>query len=229
MNQIIQNLQYGDFCLEDFEVDFPNDSSTLAQIIFIAYPDYNFIIYEEYPSMGLGAMIPFGESKGKKILKTQEKPGEYKNSETRTHENIDVCISRITEWTKNIREDLIHSKNLLRTTIDDFTEKFQKQIDENIKNPEAYFNVDEKEEIINRLDALQKRINELEEKFNLSKEDTKNIEVAIKKSKDNIDVYPKGVWYKTAGNKILNALKKTLSTKEGREALLEITKKMLTM
>jgi hypothetical protein len=39
INQILQNLQWNDFCLEDFEVNFPDDGSILASIIFIAYPN----------------------------------------------------------------------------------------------------------------------------------------------------------------------------------------------
>lgn len=225
INQIVQNLEYGDFCLEDFEVKFPDDSSTLASITFIAYPKYSFEISEEYSGGIAAAFAMVGNVK--KTLQTTEQPGEYKNFEKRNHENINSCISRVSDWVRNIRQDLIYAKHTVQTTVDELTENLRKQVNENIKDPESYFDEQEKESIKKKLDELQAKVRELEKRFCFPEEEIKKVERAIEKSKKDVDVYPKGVWYKTAGNKVINALRSVLKTKEGREALLEMMKKLL--
>lgn len=59
ITQILDYLEYGDFCVEDFDVQFPDDSSTLAQITFKALPKYNFILDETYPSGAIGSALAF--------------------------------------------------------------------------------------------------------------------------------------------------------------------------
>lgn len=53
------------------------------------------------------------------------------------------------------------------------------------------------------------------------------IQTVIDKSKSDLKIYPKGVWYKTAGTKIIRVMKEVLSTKEGREILSDVAKKLL--
>jgi len=225
INEILQNLKNGDFCVEDFEIKFPDDSSTLASITFVAYPKYCFEISEEHN--GFLAVASAMAGNVKKGLQTIEQPGEYKNFEKRNHESIDSCISRISHWLKNIREDLLFSKHSAQGEVDELTENLRKQINENVKNPESFFDEKEKEAIKNKLDELQEKVRELEKRFNFPESETKKVEAAIEKCKNDVNVYPKGVWYKTAGNKVINALKGVLKTKEGREALLEMMKKLL--
>lgn len=224
INEILQNLNNNDFCVEDFEVKFPDDSSTLASITFVACPKYSFEIAEEHNGfLAVAAMV----GNVKKVLQTIEQPGEYKNFEKRNHESINSCISRISHWVKNIREDLLYSKHSAQGEVDELTENLRKQINENVKDPESFFDEQEKEDIKNKLDELQAKIRELEKRFNFPEEEIKKVETAIEKSKNDINVYPKGIWYKTAGNKVINALKGVLKTKEGREALIEVMKKLL--
>lgn len=224
---ITEYLKRGDYCIEDFECKFPNDSSTLADITFRALPKYKFSIVEDYAGGSITRSIAALQGGIKKTLQTIEQPGDYKNYEEKTHENIDECVSRISKWVQNIKQDLISSKIMSELNIDELTENFHQDIEESIDDPESYFNDTEQTELREKLDKLQERVNELEKRFSISEENSKSITNAIEKSKKDIDIYPKGVWYKTAGNKIITALKAALLTKEGREALLEITKKLL--
>lgn len=228
INKIIDYLEYGDFCVEDFDSQFPDDSTVLAQITFKALPKYTFVLDETYSGGSIGsALAVMGQGNAKRVIRTIEKPGTYKNHETRTHEDIDSAISRISDWVRSIRDDLINSRATLRSTIDELTENFQKSIDENIDDPESYFENHEEDAIKSKLDELHKRVSELEEKLGFTPEETKKIEKTIEKSKADLKVYPKGVWYKTAGTKLLTVMKGILKSKEGREILTDLAKKLL--
>lgn len=231
INQILNYLEYGDFCLEDFDCRFPDDSSVLAQITFKALPKYTFVIDETYSAGSGGAVVSalamMGQGERTKVIRTIEKPGTYKNNESRTHSHIDSAINRVSDWVRSIKDDLINSRSTLRSVIDELTENFQKSVDENIEDPESYFEVHEEDSIKSKLDELHKRVSELEEKLGFTPEETKKIVKVIEDSKSDLKVYPKGVWYKTAGTKLLKVMKGILTSKEGREILSDIAKKLL--
>lgn len=229
ITKILNHLEYGDFCLEDFDIQFPDNSSVLAEITFKALPKYSFTIDETDPD-GVGGILGaalVAKRNTQKVIRTIEKPGEYKNNEDRTHGDINSAINRVSGWVCNIREDLIHSKSTIRATIDELTENFQKTIDESIDNPSSYFEENEIDNLRQKLDELQARVSELESKFNISSEETIKIQKVIDKSKSDLEIYPRGVWYKTAGTKIIKIMKEVLGTKEGREILSDIAKKLL--
>jgi len=46
ISEILNNLNYGDFCREDFTTHFPDGSSTLAKLVFSSLPKYEFEIEE---------------------------------------------------------------------------------------------------------------------------------------------------------------------------------------
>lgn len=229
ISEIMNNLNYGDFCREDFTTQFPDGSSTLAKLVFSALPKYKFEI-EEHITSGNNfalALMHQAEPERKKVIRTIESPGDYRNDEYHTHSNISDAVNRVTNWVRNIREDLIHSKDAVRTTIDDITAEFQSSIDENIENPEQYFQDQEKIDLIAKLDELQKRVESIESEMGIDPKQAKAIETAIEKSKADVDLYPKGVWYKTAGTKLIKLLKEALKTKEGREIASDIIKKLI--
>lgn len=229
ISEILNNLNYGDFCREDFTTHFPDASSTLAKLVFSSLPKYELVI-EEHVTGGnrfAVALMHQTEPERKKVIRTIESPGDYRNDEYHTHNDISDAVDRVTYWVKNIREDLIHSKDAVRTTIDDITAEFQSSIDENIENPEQYFQDQEKIDLIAKLDELQKRVESLEAEMGIDPKQAKVIETAIEKSKADVDLYPKGVWYKTAGTKLMKLFKEAVKTKEGREIASDIIKKLI--
>lgn len=229
ISEILNNLSYGDFCREDFTTHFPDGSSTLAKLVFSSLPKYEFVI-EEHVTNGnkfAVALMQMQQPEIKKVIRTIESPGDYRNDEYHTHNDISNAVDRVTYWVKNIREDLIHSKNAVRTTIDDITAEFQSSIDKNIENPEQYFQDQEKIDLIAKLDELQRRVESLEAEMGIDPKQAKVIETAIEKSKADVDLYPKGVWYKTAGTKLMKLFKEAMKTKEGREIASDIIKKLI--
>lgn len=228
ITQILDYLEYGDFCIEDFDAKFPDNTSILAKLTFKALPKYSFTLDETNSGGSVGsALVAMGQGNAEKIIRTIEQPGEYKNYESRVHDDIDSAIRRVSTWVYGIREDLIHSRSTVRTAIDDLTAEFQASIDEKIEHPEEYFKEEEQNELIKKLDELQKRIEALETEMDLDPKQTEKIEKAIQKSKSDVKIYPKGVWYKTAGTKLMKLLKEVLKTKEGRDLAADIVKKLI--
>jgi len=228
ITQILDNLEYGDFCLEDFETQFPSDSTILAQITFKALPKYNFILDETYSGGVMGSVLAAtGQGSGKKVIRTIERPGEYKNNESQIHDGINSAISSVSKWVGNIREDLVNSKAAVRSTIDELTEEFQKGIDENLSDQEAFFDENERDDLEAKLDDLLARVTELESKLDFSSKDSKKLQSVIDKGKSDLKFYPKGVWYKTTGTKLLEVMKGIMKSKEGREILTGMAQKFL--
>ncbi len=91
IRQIMDELFHSGFDMEKFDISFPEDldSDKLACIFFKSYPEYSFNI-EEY---NLSDQKLSERERG--ILKTDEKPGDYKMHEIKLHSNIDDCISRV--------------------------------------------------------------------------------------------------------------------------------------
>lgn len=229
ISEILKNLNNDEFCREDFTISFPDESSTLAVIEFSSMPKYFFRIEEGYSGLNrfTTALTSLQQQESKKTIYTIESPGDYKNDERHDHISIQSAVDRVVDWTANIREDLLHARDTVRATIDQATADFQSKIDENVDNPEDYFNDDEKAELLDRLNELQSRVESLEAELGLEPKEVAVIEQAIEKSKANIEFYPKGVWYKTAGTKLMKLLKETLKTKEGRQIVTDIIKKLI--
>jgi len=228
-SEIISNLNDGNFCREDFNVDFPDDSSALAKLVFLAMPKYQFVIEEQVRADNSLAVALFHQQQAerKKVIRTTESPGDYLNNESHTHDNISAAVDRVSDWVVNIREDLIHSRKAVTTIVDDVTSEFQSSIDEHIENPNEYFQEQEKIDLLAKLEELQKRIETLESEVGLDPQKARQIETAIEKSKADVELYPKGVWYKTAGTKLIKLFKEALKTKEGREIAADIIKRLM--
>lgn len=229
ITQILNNLSNGDFCREDFTIHFPDGSSTFAKLIFSAMPKYTFEIKDHLTSSSKFDITAIYQDKteSKKVIRSIESPGDYLNNEYHTHDDISGAVDRITNWVRNIREDLIHSKNTVEATVDELTAEFQASIDEKIGNPEQYFQDKEKDDLIAKLDELKRRVESLEAEMGIDPKQAKAIENAIEKSKADVDLYPKGVWYKTSGNKLMKLFKGVLKSKEGREIATDIIKKLI--
>ncbi|WKT59962.1 hypothetical protein Q2E61_13770 [Microbulbifer thermotolerans] len=196
INDIYKYLEFDDFCLEDFDVKFPENSDSLTEITFIALPKYSFVLDETYTGDAIGAALALSGESRKRIIRTIEAPGDYKNSEVHMHEQIDSAIERIAGWVRNVREDLVHSKSALRVPDIDLINDLESSFEKEVPDPEAFFGEDEEKEISRKIDELSRRVSELEEKLSISPEESKIIENVLVKSKENLKKYPKGVVFR---------------------------------
>jgi hypothetical protein len=231
VSRIKLQLESDRFCAEDFALSLPDNSPRLVYIEFRANTKYSFTISEAVSGeLAIARFAGFSKNDpdAKSFFQTLEKPGDYKNTENKNFKTIDQCIDRIRSWMTNLHEDLTIRASNDGGDLNDFTEALRKQFEEkSIENPDEHFTITESENLKSKLDELSARVTQLEKQCKLEKKDIAPLEVAIKNSRDNIDSYPRNVWYKTSGNKILSALKKISKTKEVREFLLDAAKKFL--
>lgn len=115
----------------------------------------------------------------------------------------------------------------MKATFDDITTEFQSSIDEKIDNSEQYFQDQEKDDLIAKLDELKKRVASFEAEMGIDPNQVKAIESAIEKNKADADVYPKGVWYKISGNMLTTLFKEALKSKGEREVVTDIIRKWI--
>lgn len=224
-SRIISSLGGQNFCREDFTVVFPDNGNTLVNVTFSAKPEYTFRIYESSGVINFANISRNADVTPRTIC--QMSPGQYKNVEQKSYDDLDSVIATISHWLGYIKEDLINLKFNDTSTIDEFTQNFQRKIDETIDEPDSYFTEAEANVLKEKLDELKRRIEELEARDEISNNDKKQFDSAINKTKSDLDIYPKGIWYKIAGNKIISLIKAVLKTQEGRQALFEVAKKLL--
>ena len=230
---IISELDAYDFSREDFELIHPEQSDKLISIVFKPVPEYIFHITE-----GLGGGIRLiadltrGHNTDKDLsIRTHETPGNYKNTEVHKHADVGEAIYRIRPWIANIMDDLRHKRMTQTSTGDssyeELIKEFQTSVDENLDNKDGFFSKDEEQSILQRLNELEIRIKSLEDSHKITPDESKEISDAVDTGRRTIKYYPKGVWYKTAGSKLIKAMKSFISTPEGREVISHATKKLI--
>ncbi|MFJ3057154.1 hypothetical protein [Herbaspirillum sp. NPDC087042] len=224
INLIYIHLELEDFCAADFDANFSDDTKQLAKLTFRAKPAYTFIIGEASES-GFLALMATPRERGKKGFETIERPGDYKNVEVKNHDDINACIGRIGNWLKNIRDDLASGMNNFDTEFVEAAQNLFAEAAASESDPAGYFNSDERKEMAKKLDELQIRVKDLEAKFNITPEEQQAFEKAISKSKADLSVYPREVWWKTTSTKIWNAMVMIAKSKEGRDLLVSVVKK----
>lgn len=233
ITNVIQTLDCSEFCSDDFKLSFPDNGSTLLSIVFMAKENYYFHVKEDtkaITSIANHSMLALGGHSTKEyinVFKCHISPGEYKNTEIVSHDELDNAISYIHTWTKHIREELVSARYANNTDPDDFLQEMHQSIDDTITSPDEYFSRSEAELLHQKLAALQARLSELESKYNLTSADKIKLEATIEKTKSDISAFPKGIWYKTAVSKITKTIKEVLKTSEGRQALYDVTKKLI--
>lgn len=228
INSVKRSLDNGDFCLEDFKCDFPEQGSVLFKATFIAYPSFSFTVYESTQGGAMAVMLnnPFDEVKS--VIKCSMSPGVYKNEETSKHEDFNSATSEIYTWLGNIRNELVALKvESQNSEEDDIFTGFESYLDEPVEKPDEFFSSEEANDIKRKLEELQRRVLELEEAQQISQDDKDSINKVIEKTKSDVDVYPKGVWIKTAGNKILRTFKRIVKNKESRDLFIDVMKKLI--
>ncbi|WP_242453208.1 hypothetical protein [Photobacterium damselae] len=229
ISQIQNILDNGKYCLEDFEAIFPEKGSVLVEIKFKAYPSYHLSIYEHTSNaMNVFTQLNNPNQEIKTVIKCSMSPGEYKTEQVTRCDNIDSAISEIYSWIDNIKEELIALRNTRQhAEEDDVLSNFQKYLDEPVDEPESFFSTHEAQTLKAKLEELQKRVEQLEADKQIEPEDCVSLTSAIESTKSDIDVYPKGVWFRTAGNKILKTLKYVAKNKESRDLVIDIVKKFM--
>lgn len=160
------------------------------------------------------------------MLTTIESPGDYKVRDSEWHGSIDQCISRITKWCKNIKEDLA-ARPIVQEDLSDWETEIERRISETAGDSQERFSDSEANVLSQKLDGLVSKFEELERARTITEKELAEVRAELQKMKGTLSLYPKSTWYKTAGHKLLDVTKRVLKTKEGRDFLLASAKKLL--
>ncbi|MFZ2302737.1 MAG: hypothetical protein WAW10_12825 [Gallionella sp.] len=212
------------FSLTDFDVKFPVSGDKLAFISFAHNTKYYFIIHEGSKLKGIAAIT--AATKDSVVPITTECPGNYKTIEEHYHESFDSCVYRISNWCKNIREDLRTNSPVFKE-IDDLKQQFEEHIKAHIENPEDPISISEAAAISARFDTLYAKFEELKERHEITEAQLRDVKKDFEIIKGNASEYPKGLWANLTASRLVSLLKKIATSPEGRKLMFEGAKKLL--
>lgn len=213
VQQVLDELSASKFGVVGFDVSFP-DSGDLATIVFAVRKTAKFAIASTNTATN--------------PLQVRMSPGEYKSEDIVRCDSFKECLSLIQPWARRIHEDLrIQDPQL--ADLKGFRESLDAHLKGNVKDEGSLFSTEEVQELSVKLDALATRLEEMEERHELTEKELKNLRQVLSDAKTDLPAMPKGVWYRTAGGKVWEAMKKVASTSEARQLLAEAARKLIGM
>lgn len=213
ISQVCGYLESSSFGLSSFEVKFPDGSNEIVEISFL--PQKTFYFY-----IGLS-----GGSNQQLYIRVS--PGYFKSDDfVGGVTTFESCLAEIHPWVHRISEDLRVSIPDL-SGLSEFRETLEAHIQDSIKDEDSLFTEDEVTEIDSKLSALEQRISELEERHALAESELSELRKAVTAARTDLTAYPKGIWYRTAGGKLWEVMKKVGTSKEARELLASAARKLL--
>ncbi|MBN4082458.1 hypothetical protein JYT13_01480 [Mariprofundus ferrooxydans] len=224
IRQIFVALENSEFSLRDYKVEFENTDGFVC-IQFLPFPEYEFTISEKnFARQKIGDIL--NTPTPNMHLVTIEAPSEYKVCATLKHNSINHCINRISNWCKNIAEELAVSLPTL-DFVEEFEVEIEKQINDKAGDSKERFTQEEIENLTIKLDTLASKFSELEHANSITEQELVEIKQEVDRMKFNLPKYPKSTWYKISAHKILDVMKKVSKSEEGKDILLSSAKKLL--
>jgi hypothetical protein len=146
-----------------------------------------------------------------------------------TRKSFQSVLSGISTWIGRIRDDF-YSAQSDSDNVDELLEQFRSQLFTSEGGDEdAIFTSQEIQDLRDKLDLLQKFIEEQAERIQASEQQIKRFESEIENIKNDLSIMPKGIWRKVAGNKLLKSVREFLNTPEGRKLIADGFKKLIGM
>lgn len=198
------------FGLVGFEVKFPDTYNVLANVTFTG---------------AKGFTLKVGESSQNKVY-VNCAPGEFKAEDTYVFDTFDEALDCIKPWSRRIYEDLrVKGEDLNELAA--FRQRLDAYLKESVQDEQGIFTDAEVDDISTKLSALEQRLAEMEEKHLLTEKELNQLKQVLSDARNDLPELPKGVWYRTAGGKIWEVMKKAAGTSEARQVLADAAKKLL--
>lgn len=210
IQRLTQQLEATRFGLVGFEVKFPDTHNVFVSVTFVGAKGFSFTV---------------GSSSGTKVAVTCS-PGEYKVQDIYVLESFDEAMDCIQPWARRIYEDLrVQSADLSELAA--FRQTLDAHLKSHVTDEQSLFSEVEVDELSAKLSALEQRLTEMEEKHLITERELKNLKQVVSDARKDLPAIPKGVWYRTAGGKLWEVMKKAAATNEGRQVLADAAKKLL--
>lgn len=218
-------LENSRFTLEDFSLELPESGSLLAKITFVHQPEYALTLLEEHKQEHVVTeqkymMSTRTEKVSQVIVSVTAIPGEFKTRENTEIYEFGELLRLIPKWCENIRADL-YALVPVKDPLEAFRIQLQAKLDQLVDEPASFFNEEELATVDKRFDQLYEEITQLREQYSLTKQQLEAIEKEIEEFKKSARSYPKGIWAKVTGNKIIKATGQLINSPEGRTLLFQ--------
>lgn len=129
-------------------------------------------------------------------------------------------MEQIPVWCSSIRDEL-GSGHILDQELESMRTELQGQINEHIRSTSSHFTKEEIDSLRNSLSQMAEELENLKERADESEEIIEEMRTDISGLMDDLESFPKYVWLRTAGNKLLNIAVKASRSKEIRELMIK--------
>lgn len=208
------------FSLADFTFS-ETKGNTLLQVNFKHFDGFFFKVTEENRKIEEPiSKIPMG---WKVFHQITHAPGEVKKIDVFDYE-LSKITDKISKWCSLIDTELSYIDT--SETKDELIEKIEKTINFEFQEPTKKFTPYEIKEITEQLDLLFDKIEELQEKINLSEHQLRILKNEIELSKSNTTKYTKAVWSGITKSKLTKIITDIAKSPEARQYMLEVIKRI---
>ena len=111
--------------------------------------------------------------------------------------------------------------------LEQLKQQLQAKLDELVNEPNDFFNEEELSVVDKRFDRLYEDISQLREQHSLTKQQLEALQKEIEEFKKSARAYPKGIWAKLTGNKLVKATGQILNTPECRTFIFQQIRRVL--
>ncbi len=153
-------------------------------------------------------------------------PGDIEEEESSNHNTYEESISFIKQWCNEVRNEL-KAEQPIYNELDNLRKMIEENLVFNSNSDENEFSVEEINNLKQKFEDLQARVEQLEKDKIITENQSNNIQEGLEKVKEDMEYYPKGTWIKTASNKVLNLFISIGKSKEGRKVLADGSRKLL--
>lgn len=235
VNEIMATIEKSRFTVDDFSFEFPKSGKTLAKIMFLYRPEYMLTLTEETKREQVTVEEKFGyathstsrsHTVHETVFTVRVTPGRFKTEVTYAIDDLGGVLEELPKWCENIRSDLY----ALAPKIDPLAtlrEELQKNLDALVDKPNEYFNADELKVVDSRFDQLLAEIANLREQYSLTKQQLDSMQKEFEEFKCSARAYPKGLWAKITGNKLVKTTGQIINSPEGRAFLFQQIRRAL--
>ena len=153
-------------------------------------------------------------------------PGDIEEEEKKECKTFEDSISYILQWCQEVRNEL-KAEQPIYNELDSLRKMIEESIIINNNSSESEFSVEEINNLQQKFEDLQARVEQLEKDNIITENQSNNIQEGLQKVKEDVEYYPKDTWIKTASNKVLNLFVSIGKSKEGRKVLADGSRKLL--
>lgn len=233
VREVREALANSKFTAEDFDLELPS-GRVLLKISFLYKPEYYLALLEEEKSEAV--ITELGYLTGGKrtervkqvVYSVRMVPGRFKVESIAEVSNPGDVLSEIPRWCENVRADL-YALAPSHDPLDQLRQKLNENLDGLVQEPNSFFTEEELKVVDVRFDRLYEEISNLREQYSLTKQQLSDLLNEFEEFKSSARAYPKGIWAKVTGNKLVKATGKMFNTPEGRTFLFQQARRVLGM